>query len=105
MTLEDALKIGGLSVTAVALTSGTYQYWKAQRWRRAEFVAQEIKAMKADRLVQAAMLMLDWDGRKIELSPEELDPQMRWVVVTQELVVATLLREGASRYLPPPAMV
>jgi hypothetical protein len=90
--LEDLLKIAGLSVTAVAFTSGTYQYWKAQRWRRAEFVAQEIRSMKADRLVQAAMLMLDWDGREIELNPDQPDPQKHWVVVTQEMVVSALRR-------------
>jgi hypothetical protein len=36
------------------------QYRRAQRWKRAEWVAQEMKSLFADPLVQAALLLIDW---------------------------------------------
>lgn len=92
MSVEDSLKIAAFSVTAIAFATGIYQYWKAQRWRRAEFVAEEIRSMKADPHVRAAMLMLDWDGREIDLHPEQSTHDKRWIVVTQDLLIGALRR-------------
>jgi hypothetical protein len=77
--------LGGVFVFAV----GVYQYWVAQRWKRAEFVANEIKGMKSDPPAQAMMQMLDWDGRRAELYPAK-QGRDRWVLVTHEVLARAL---------------
>jgi len=86
---------GGVIVFAV----GIYQYWRAQQWKRSEFIASEIKAMRGDPSAQTMMQMLDWDGRRADLFP--LKAQGRWVLEKHDELVRALridtTGEGSDR--------
>jgi hypothetical protein len=51
-------------------TVGLYQYVKAQRWKRREFIAAQIKDFEADKKIQLAMTMLDWNERTLTFPTE-----------------------------------
>ena len=55
-------------VATVALVFGIVQYVAAQRWRRAEFVAQKLSEFEGNPDVQNALTMMDWSGRTIWLN-------------------------------------
>jgi hypothetical protein len=54
-------------VTAAVVAGGLYQYWQAQRWRRAEWVAAATATFFADKHVMNALHMLDWNKRRLPL--------------------------------------
>ena len=55
--------LGGI----IAFAVGLQQYWKAQRWKRVEFVANEMKMFVEDEAAKAAMVMLDWRRKQLSL--------------------------------------
>ena len=59
MTEREWISLAGVLAACAAFANGLWQYAKAQRWERAEFVAAEIKAFESDDLVAKALLMLD----------------------------------------------
>lgn len=63
----DWVKVAG---AASAFGIGIYQYLRAQKWKRREFLASQIKDFESDRKVQAALTMLDWSGRRIAFFPD-----------------------------------
>ena len=67
-TPDDLLKAIALVGAAGAFVVGLFQYRRAQQWKRAEWVAQEMKTLFADSLVQAVSLMIDWGARPVQLS-------------------------------------
>jgi hypothetical protein len=75
----------------IAFLVGLLQYRHAQRWKRAEFVANEIKEFKADPSIHNALLMLDWNERAIELFPREVDPTKRSILVDDESLALALV--------------
>jgi len=82
-----AAMIGGL----IAFLAGLMQYRRAQRWKRAEFVAGEMKEFKADPWVRNALLLLDWNERAVDLFPHESDPAKRSVRVEDALIAHALV--------------
>ena len=50
---------------------GVNQYEKEQNWKKAEFVAKEIKEFRSDPIVKDVMLMLDWNRREVKFSSGE----------------------------------
>lgn len=58
----------GTSFALFTLWRGVEQYRKEQKWKKAEFVAKEMKEFKSDPVVKKVMLMLDWNQRNIQLS-------------------------------------
>jgi hypothetical protein len=85
--LTLAALMGGL----VAFLGGLVQYRRAQRWKRAEFVASEIKEFKADPMVRNALLLLDWNERAVELCPQEADPEKRCVRIEDRAIAKALV--------------
>ncbi|MFN0139533.1 MAG: hypothetical protein ACKVQW_05550 [Pyrinomonadaceae bacterium] len=65
--------IGAISAVGLAI----FQYRKSAKWKRMEFIANEVKEFESDPVVQNALLMIDWGTRKINLNnvsdPEESD--------------------------------
>jgi len=90
MSNEDILTAIGLMGAAIAFAIGAIQYAKAQSWKRAEWVAQEMDAFFRDPIVKSALQMLDWDGRRIQLYPERESYADRFVVVDDENLVKAL---------------
>ena len=83
----DIVKIAGASAAfVISLT----QYRKAQRWKRAEFVANEVKEFNALPEVRNAKLMLDYTARYVDLYPEREKSEDRRVRVTDEVLIAAL---------------
>lgn len=64
------------------------EYVRAQRWKRFEFIGQQIKDFSTDPQVRKVMTMLDWDGRDIELFPEK--DTGKTVLVINDLLLASL---------------
>ena len=62
---DDLIKAVALAGAAVAFFIGLIQYRVNQRWKRAEWVAQEMKTLFADQLLQAALFMIDWDNGEL----------------------------------------
>jgi hypothetical protein len=54
-------------VTFAVILGGLYQYWNAQRWKRAEWVAAETESFFGDPKVMNALYMLDWNERRLPL--------------------------------------
>jgi len=50
-------------LTFFIILGGLYQYMQAQRWKRAEWIAEETSCFFADPEVKNALHMLDWNGR------------------------------------------
>lgn len=51
----------------LAFSLAIIQYRKSARWKRMEFIANEIKEFEADPIIQNALMMIDWGRRKINL--------------------------------------
>ena len=79
--------IGAIS----AFTFAIFQYRKAEKWKRMQFVADEVRDLEADPIIQNALLMVDWGVRKINLflipDPEPND----YVKITRDVQWRALL--------------
>jgi hypothetical protein len=87
---DDLLKMLVLLGAALAFLIGLFQYRRAQHWKRVEWVAQEMKNLFGDPVVQAAMLMFDWGSRRIPLYPDRKEENERYVRLTNEIVADAL---------------
>jgi hypothetical protein len=87
---DEAIKLLALVGGSIAFIAGLLQYRKAQRWKRAEWVAQEMQAFFTDQRVAAALRMIDWGARRIELYPERADPAARTVYVRDDELAKAL---------------
>lgn len=91
MFSDDVFKAVTFAGATIAFIVGLVQYRRAQQWKRAEWVAQEMKSLFGDPIVQAALLMIDWGSRRIPLYPEEKDPSQRHVPLTNQIVARALM--------------
>lgn len=57
----------GLVGASVAFCIGLVQYRRAQQWKRAEFLAKEMKELASDLRATIALTMVDWPERLIRL--------------------------------------
>ena len=87
---DVALKSLAFAGTAVAFGVGIWQYARAQRWRRSEWVAQEFRSFAQDPMVQAALRMIDWGDRRVRLFPDNAGPEGELVRVTDDMVARSL---------------
>src|SRR5689334_2842815 len=72
---EHWLSILGFGGSSFALIFGYFQYRKADQWKRAEFLAKEMKEFFEDSDVRNVLLMIDWAPRRINLfHAAETDP-------------------------------
>ena len=87
-TVVDAL---GLVVAAAAFAIGLGQYRKAQAWKRAEWVAQEMRELMERPLVRSALQMIDWGLRDVVLFPDAVPPAPRAVEITSAQVERAMM--------------
>jgi hypothetical protein len=57
--------IGAISAFGFAI----FQYRKSAKWKKLEFIANEVKEFESDPVIRNALLMIDWGERKINLDP------------------------------------
>ena len=88
---DDFLKAILFLGAAIAFIVGLAQYRRAQHWKRVEWVAQEMKGLFGDPIVQAALLMFDWGSRRIPLYPDRKEDSDRYVSMTNEVVANALM--------------
>ena len=89
--ITDILTIIGLVLTFTAFLIGIIQYRQTQRWKALEFVSTEVKEFLANRDVQNALLMLDWNGRPITfLVQQDGKELLETITVTDEMVLMAL---------------
>jgi len=70
-TLVDALT---LLVATLGGIIAYFTYLGSEKWKKAEFLASQMKEFFADGRVQATMVMIDWGARRIRLpSPDSPD--------------------------------
>ena len=70
LTVEDikyVIKVAGAIGSLVAFGIAVSTYYRTERWKRAEFLAKEMKEFFAIPRVQKAMLLIDWGKRPIQL--------------------------------------
>ncbi len=75
-TVKKLTPIFGFIVPLIALITfikTSLQYSKAQKWKKAEFLAKEIKEFNNDLDVQNAFLMLDWNVIDITTSKSTVE--------------------------------
>lgn len=77
MDIGFALQIGAFSITFLLFIKGVYEYTKAQQWKKAEFVASEIKAFYSDFDIKRALMMLDWNSNELDLKPNEMEGKQK----------------------------
>jgi hypothetical protein len=84
LTPDGQVKFLGLLGATFAFAIGLFQYRKAQRWKRSEWVAKEMKDFFGDPAVKTALQLLDWGSRKVQLFPDKVEPEQRFVRVSDE---------------------
>jgi hypothetical protein len=85
-TTEWVKIVGGLLAFAV----GLQRYTVAQRWKRREFIAQQIRDFEADMKIEAVLTMLDWTDRPIQVRSNK-SGRMLNLVVNERLLQISLL--------------
>jgi hypothetical protein len=92
-----SVEIAKLIVSTLAL-AGTFlaagialrSFLRGEHWKRAEFLAREMKEFFDGSRVQNALLLIDWGTRRIQLLDDNADDHGR-VKVTRQLQVRALL--------------
>ena len=90
MDSGDYVALLGVIAGLIAFLVGLIQYVRAQLWKRAEFVAKEIKEFESKPSVKLAMQMLDWNARRYKLFPEK-QPAEQEAVVTDKTLSSALV--------------
>jgi hypothetical protein len=93
---EYQLKAVALFGASIAFIVGLLQYRKTQSWKRAEWVAEEMTGFFGDPKVRAALCMIDWGARRVQLYPERKTVEEQFVVVTDDRL-AKALEDHQSR--------
>jgi len=75
---------------AAAFSIGLAQYIRAQTWKRTEWVAQEMESFFNDWRVMAALRMIDYGERRLELYPSRANETERYVMVLDDDVAKAL---------------
>lgn len=65
--IDLVIKTIGLGGTAIAAGLGIRSYIRNEQWKRAEFLAKEMKEYLSSSRVQNALVMIDWTVREIPL--------------------------------------
>lgn len=90
-TPDEVLKGCALLGATFAFLLGLWQYRRAQQWKRAEWVAQEFKALQGEPLVQAVQLMIDWGARNVRLYPHRERPEEQYVWLDDDQTARALM--------------
>lgn len=83
MNVDWKLVLEGATALAatVAFVVGLMQYRRAQQWKRAEFLAQEMKELFADVKCTNTLTMIDWAAREIPLGAFSIPPDSTRIAV------------------------
>ncbi len=85
-TFDNIIKFLTLAVGVVGLFKVLLEYTKAQKWKKAEFLAKEVKEFFADANIQRALLMLDWNIIDIPLFENEIENKKSFLFKDEMLI-------------------
>jgi len=103
MPTKDELAVLALVGGIVGFTVALYQYRVAQRWKRAEWVAGEMRGFLDDPWVRVACTLIDWGARKVHLPPAATEE----VLVTDDEIRMALVhhQERPNGFSPKEALI
>jgi hypothetical protein len=87
--IELVLKIGAFIISLSLLIKGIYEYTKAQKWKKAEFVSKEIKEFNNDFDIKRAMILLDWNSSELALKTNEIEGENKFYF-NDDLIISAL---------------
>lgn len=93
MNIETAkliVSIVGLGGTFIAAVVAVRSFIRTEQWKRAEFLAREMKEFFANERVKTAFTLIDWGSRDVKLLDEGAEKNGR-VLVTRQMQVRALL--------------
>jgi hypothetical protein len=79
----------GLGLSVVAGVIAFRSFRRTEKWKKAEFLATEMKGFFEDERVKMALSLIDWGTRRVQLDPKA-DPSTPGVVVTREMQLSAL---------------
>ena len=65
--IKYAVSVAGAVGSFIVVCIGVLTYYRTERWKRAEFLAHEMKDFFGTVRVQTALLLIDWGERRIRL--------------------------------------
>jgi hypothetical protein len=83
------MEIIGVTLALGGFFFGLYQFYDAQKWKRAEFAASQLQKLDADPVLSAACKILDWKSRTIavpaplKVSDDESTFQHEWETLAE----------------------
>jgi hypothetical protein len=89
--IEVLLTFLGVCGAVVAFVIGLGHYKRAEQWKRAEFIASEMKEFFASPRVDVALTLVDWGGRNVRLLGLVNPNDVTLTYVTREMQCWALL--------------
>lgn len=83
------VSVCGLILSVIAGVVALRSFLRNEKWKKAEFLASEMKEFFADDRVQKSMLLIDWGVRRIQLFSQS-NTDSEGVVVTRQMQVSAL---------------
>jgi hypothetical protein len=90
MNAANWIGLVALILALLTFGNGLRQYARAQRVERAKFALSLVDEFHHEQGNRNAMLMLDWNSRRIEFFPDEHEKDKRSHVVTDEILISAL---------------
>ena len=87
--VEFWIKVGAFIISLILLVKGIYEYSKAQKWKKAEFISKEIKDFLSDLDIKRALIMLDWNSNELDLKTNEI-PGKSKLYFDDNLIISAL---------------
>ncbi len=84
------ISIVGVIVASIAGIIGVRTYVQNDEWKRAEFLAKEMKEFFGNERVRTALTLIDWGARYVKLLDDDAENNGR-VLVTRQIQVHALL--------------
>lgn len=95
---SERIELAKIAAGTIAFAFGLWQYRKAQKWKRLEFVAGEMKIFFDDPATRLAMTMLDWRKKAIPLFKHRDANSIEQVTVDYSLVAEALGTDPELKY-------
>jgi len=82
--VKSFVTVAGAIGSFILFSIGVSTYRRTEKWKRAEFLANEMKEFFATPRVQKALLLVDWGNRRFHLI-EDRPADEGWVMVTRRV--------------------
>ena len=87
--LKSLVTIGGTIGSVIVFSIGVSTYLRTEKWKRAEFLANEMKEFFTNSRVSKTLFLIDWGSRELQLI-EDRSPADARVVVTRTMQTMAL---------------